>query len=209
MAYIYKITNNINQKVYIGKTLGTVNHRFRGHISDCYNRDWENRPLYRAMKKYGVDNFTVETIEECSEEDSSNREEYWIQYYNSFIDGYNATRGGDGKRYADYDLIVKLYNQGKNNREIRELTNYDGYTITRALENYGITEAERKQRGWQNSYKAVVMLDKNTLEELQVFESQSAAERFLGIKPGSSHIASVCKGKRKTAQGYSWKYLNE
>ena len=209
MAYIYKITNTINQKVYIGKTLLTPEARFKEHLADYERPRYEKRPLYSAFKKYGTDKFVLETVEECSEEAVSEREEYWIQYYNSYRYGYNATRGGDGKRYADYDLIFTLYKQGKNIKQIRELTGHDDRTIATALNSKGITAEDRKKQGFQSIIKAVVMLDKNTLEELQVFESQSAAERFLGVKPGSSHIASVCKGKRKTAQGYAWKYLEQ
>jgi group I intron endonuclease len=206
MAYIYKITNTINQKVYIGKTLSTPEKRFMEHIKVYERPRCEKRPLYSAFKKYGIKNFVLETIEECSEEIINEREEYWIQYYNSYHYGYNATYGGDGKRYADYDLIFTLYNKGKNIREIQELTKYNKKTVTTALDSKGISAEDRKKRGFQSISKPVVMLDKNTLEELRVFSSIAEAEKFLG-KEG--HITDVCKGKRKTSNGYSWKYLNE
>lgn len=61
MGYIYKITNNINSKVYIGQTIGTIEKRFNEHkraaIKGCHYA------LHRAIKKYGIDNFSVEEIE--------------------------------------------------------------------------------------------------------------------------------------------------
>ena len=69
----------------------------------------EKRPLYSAMNKYGVENFTVETIEET--DNPEEREKYWIEYYGSFKNGYNATMGGDGKKYIDYDLVIATYKE--------------------------------------------------------------------------------------------------
>lgn len=57
MAYIYKITNTINGKMYIGKTEQTIEKRFQQHCSDSQRDGMSNRPLYKAMRKYGVDFF--------------------------------------------------------------------------------------------------------------------------------------------------------
>ena len=97
---IYKITNLINNKVYIGKTLETLETRWKQHKKDSTR--FLNRPLYRAMNKYGIENFIIEIIETPMLEVLSERECYWIEYYNSFHFGYNATKGGDGKILYDY-----------------------------------------------------------------------------------------------------------
>ena len=57
MAYIYKITNRINQKVYIGQTSFSVEKRWKEHVQDI-NKHLD-RPLYRALSKYGIENFSV------------------------------------------------------------------------------------------------------------------------------------------------------
>ena len=62
MPYIYKITNNINGKIYIGMTYRTVQERWKEHQNDCNRRQAENRPLYRAMNKYGIENFSIEVL---------------------------------------------------------------------------------------------------------------------------------------------------
>lgn len=92
MAYIYKIINTLNSKIYIGKT----EHedpikRWKEHLQD-YKRDRnKNRPLYRAFKKYGIENFSFEVLEQV--DNASDREIYYISLYNSYKEGYNATTG--------------------------------------------------------------------------------------------------------------------
>lgn len=76
MAYIYKITNDINNKVYIGKTLLSIEKRFKEHCKDYKREGKEKRPLYRAMNKYGIEHFSIEEIEECNYNVINDREKY-------------------------------------------------------------------------------------------------------------------------------------
>ena len=86
------------------------------------------------MNKYGINNFIIEQIEEVdTDEEACEKEKYWIEFYGSFKYGYNATKGGDGKAYADYDLIYALWNEGKNISEIHNILKYDYDTISLAL----------------------------------------------------------------------------
>ena len=100
---IYKITNIVNNKVYIGKTLETMEKRWKEHQKDSSR--FTDRPLYRAMNKYGLENFTIEIIDEPNIDLLSERESYWIEYYKSYHHGYNATLGGDGRVLYDYQQI--------------------------------------------------------------------------------------------------------
>ena len=104
MSYIYKITNDINEKVYIGKTDYSIEKRFKEHCRDAFRPKEEQRPLYAAMRKYGVNHFHIELIEETNNSDE--REIYWIKFYDSYANGYNATYGGDGKHLYDYKQIL-------------------------------------------------------------------------------------------------------
>lgn len=96
MIGIYKITNNLNNKSYIGLSIN-VEQRWQRHKSNYDNIDNKEygKALYRAFRKYGIENFTFEIIEECQESDLSNKEIYWISYYDTFSNGYNETPGGE------------------------------------------------------------------------------------------------------------------
>lgn len=59
------------------------------------------------MRKYGTEHFHIELLEET--DNPEERETYWIEQLGSFKWGYNATLGGDGKKYIDYDLVVATY----------------------------------------------------------------------------------------------------
>lgn len=207
MPYIYKIENKLNGKIYIGKTLKTVQERWKEHCHDFKRKRCEKRPLYSAMNKYGIENFFIEEIEQCEANILSEREKYWIEYYNSFKYGYNATTGGDGRSYLDYDLILSLWQEGKTAKEIAKILNHDEYSVRLALDIKGITSEKRQERSIILRSKSVAKLDLNTGEILEVFPSQMEAYRSLG-KQQSGHISQVCNGKRKTAYGYKWKWLN-
>lgn len=96
MGFIYKITNQINNKVYIGQTKKTIEERFNAHIKKA--EIYTNRYLYDAMNHYGYNNFKVEQIEECEDTLLNEREIYWISHYqsNNKNFGYNMTAGGEG-----------------------------------------------------------------------------------------------------------------
>ena len=76
MSFIYVITNDINNKQYVGKTNTSIEKRFKEHINDSKKERCEKRPLYNAMKKYGIEHFSVKEIEECSAEEASTKEIY-------------------------------------------------------------------------------------------------------------------------------------
>ena len=98
MAVIYKITNIINNKSYIGYTNKCSQKRFNEHLNDAlkYNRD-SNRKFYNAIRKYGKDFWKIEVlVENLSVVDAKNKEIEMINFYNTYYKGYNATRGGDG-----------------------------------------------------------------------------------------------------------------
>lgn len=96
MIGIYKITNKINGKVYIGQSVN-IKQRWKNHRKDAFwkkSRNY-NSPLYRSIRKYGIDNFSFEVLEECSQEDLNRLEIFYIAQYNAHGDGgYNQTDGG-------------------------------------------------------------------------------------------------------------------
>lgn len=141
-GFIYKITNRVNGKVYIGQTRFTVEHRFKQHVKN-YNVEHRTQPLYMAFAKYGLDNFEVETIEECSIDKLNEREVFWIAKYDSFKNGYNATLGGiKGCKYFwtdnQYEEIRSMYLSGFTSQKIAEQFGVSAYTIIGILKSMGV-----------------------------------------------------------------------
>ena len=105
MKYIYKVTNTINDKVYIGQT-ENVETRWNYHLRDYLRSSDSLRfksPLYDDMKEYGVDKFTIEELEGVDKDNSYIKEQFWIKELNTlYPNGYNLTSGGEkGKFYSD------------------------------------------------------------------------------------------------------------
>lgn len=95
---IYKITNKINGKVYIGQTIRTVEERWKAHYYECVNQKLNTR-LGRAIRKYGFVNFRIEVIEKT--DDLDKREIFYISKYRSCgKNGYNIKIGGSGGPHA-------------------------------------------------------------------------------------------------------------
>ena len=210
MAYIYQIVNDINGKIYVGKTERTIQERFREHCKDYLRRDYENRPLYRAMKKYGIEHFHIELLEET--DNPEEREIFWIEQKRSFKEGYNATLGGDGKHYIDYDLIIAAYNETQNQNEVARRMGVDVTTVRKILQGNNIPRLNAKEVIVKNSGKIINQYTLNG-EYIQSFPSVKAAAESLNkitstSNGASSHISDVCRGKRKTAYGYKWKFAN-
>lgn len=213
-GFIYKITNKLNGKVYIGKTLCSIEHRWKEHIKASKEHRCENRPLYRAINKYGVENFSIEAIEECDHNILSDREIYWINYYDSYGNGYNATLGGDGKVLYDYEQILAKFEEGLLIKEIAEYFGCCIEVVTKVISNAGING---NKNNIDKVSKKVVMCDKATGKELKTFYSQTEAARWLmennytKAKDSSKisyNIGRTIKGEanRKSAYGFLWKY---
>ena len=95
---IYKLTNTTNGLIYIGKS-ENIGNRWREHVKKGIGAEAPNRnKLYPAMLAIGVENFTFEILEECPSEELDSKEAFWIDYFNSKVDGYNATVGNALKK---------------------------------------------------------------------------------------------------------------
>lgn len=107
MPLIYKITNTLNNKCYVGATITSLSKRMSSHKSMANAGD--NAEIYKAMRMYGIINFTSEVLEECSKDVMFDREQFYIQKFNCiFPNGYNATSGGEkGNKQAEVSLDKK------------------------------------------------------------------------------------------------------
>lgn len=110
---IYQITNIVSNNIYIGKTVNH-NRRFYKHKYDAFHNKSQTY-IHRAIRKYGVENFTFSILEQVdSLEKLKNREIYWIEKLNP---KYNMTKGGDGgdtSNSPNFKLSMKIYHSKKN-----------------------------------------------------------------------------------------------
>ncbi len=212
-GFIYKIINDINDKVYIGKTLSSIEERFKQHKKDSLKESEQIRPLYRAMRKYGIEKFHIEKVEECPLEILSDREKYWIEFFSSYKNGYNATIGGDGKQLYNYDEIVKGFLSGKLVYELAEEFECCQDTIHEAL---NLANIDSKTNANKKLKKGIVAKDSNG-NILKTFNSRIEAVKWLQdnnyVSDSVSRdniiaaIGRAANGKRKTAYKLIWENI--
>jgi group I intron endonuclease len=118
MRYIYKITNKVNGKHYIGQT-NNLEKRWQGHLSSSENET--GYLLHGAINKHGSENFEFELIESCEDEHANDLEKKWILHYESFGKGYNLTSGGDCE-FKRSDLTIQKISDSKLGHEVSEET---------------------------------------------------------------------------------------
>ena len=216
MAFIYEIVNDVNNKRYIGKTEFDINKRFQEHCNDAFKERNEKRPLYRAMRKYGIEHFHINLIEETDSPEE--REKYWISEKKTFHYGYNATLGGDGKRFLNYDLIVKTYQEVQNLRKTAKICGVSHDSVRNILRLHNIPIKSSMDISRDTYQKAVAMYDKENHSILiRTFVSPSEAATYLidngfttsyNVTGIASHIIKVCNNKRESAYSHYWRYLN-
>ena len=215
MGYIYKITNLVNNKMYIGKTESSDPfQRWKEHLNDYNKNRNEKRPLYEAMTKYGINNFTFEVIEKT--ENTSEKEIYYINLFRTYIgfkdcNGYNATLGGDGKSYLslnEQDIINFHITSGYRLGITAKHFNVDSSTIKNILKKNNIkwlNPKEIKRYNMQLKNGGIVQLDKDTKNIINVFNTLTEANEYLGKNKGNGTIYDACY-RRKThfAFGFLW-----
>lgn len=225
---IYKLTNKYNEKVYIGLTTVTLNQRLKQHHYD--SRHGVDRPLYRAMRKYGEDAFVAEIIDTASSlEELKQKEQYWIKYYDSYGPnghGYNATIGGDVRThpcvpYIKIDLrsgkVLKEYERAELcNQEHNGATQsadkiiqvqYTDYIIVKKEKIKDFTDEQIKDYAFSLRPKVICQLDKNNnLIRRWINTSEILKEHPDYTK---SCIMACLWGKRKTHKKYQWKYYQD
>lgn len=134
---IYKITNKVNNKSYIGQTRQGIQFRWNQHTSKK-----DNTYFHNAIQKYGKDNFEIEILEECDVEVLNEREIFYIAKFDTFKNGYNLTIGGDGNKRLlldnKYDEIKELYLSGFSSNKIATLYKVDKSTIVKILIGLGV-----------------------------------------------------------------------
>ena len=192
---VYKHQNLINGKVYIGITSQEPEKRWRNG-QGYYN----HKKFYAAIKKYGWDNFSHDILySNLTEEQACALEQELIQKYNSKINGYNLTNGGDGvKGYAHTEETKRKISESQKKR--------DHTKQTEQLNNWNKTHKEQRSHMmkaiWKNEETRKVMVEKRKKKVVctttgQLFNSINEAAAYANISP--SGISKCLKGVQKSA----------
>lgn len=231
---IYKITNTINGKIYIGQTRQVKPiERFNRHVRE--SKGPTTNYFHSAIRKYGKINFVFDIICCCKTLDDLNyMETYFIKHFNSTNKefGYNLTTGGDSTEVnlesvkKMQEVIKKQYENGRSpwnkglkykatseswNKGLMGYKLNHGYNVSKALTGLKKTEDHRKNlsiAAFNRFLKTKHIQSKNVicLELNIVFKSASQAARYFNTSQGC--ISNICRGERKSLSGRSFQYTD-
>lgn len=213
MGYIYCITNQVNGKQYVGKSTYSISKRFKEHCRDSRKKRCENRPLYRAMQKYGIENFAIEELIQCQDSELEHYEQLFIEQLGTYHSGYNATKGGDGSIRCNYDKIIDLYQTGLNMKEVAKELGCCEDTVRKVIHSNNIPTHSKLAVCRNISFRRVIQIDKNTGEEIRRFASTKDAGRWLvengytkdNAKGAAYKVSRCINGKSRSAFSFIWK----
>ena len=229
MIGIYKITNNINGKIYIGQSWN-IEKRWYHHKWCCHNKH-----LLGAFKKYGIENFSFEILLKFEEENELQVflnffEDFYIKCYDSTNPekGYNKKSGGSNgrpikevlKRHSvicvETNIVFDFLGEAEKILEITNISNcclgkreiaggyhwkYFGGEAPK-IENREKIIEEMKDVIKKYKYKNKKI---KCIETGNIYSSLKEASDLLGISRG--HICACCKHNRRVAGGYHWEYI--
>lgn len=213
--YIYKITNLINGKIYIGQTISSIQKRYSKHCN-C-----NQQIIGKAIQKYGKENFKLERIDSAtSREELDEKERYWISFYNSQIpNGYNLESGGTTNKEINEDTRKKLreshlgekaywYNKHLTDEVKLKLSeSHKGkckYWLGKKRDAETIKKMSENRKGKTIGDTHVQSIKIICVETNIVYNSIGEASRMTGISRTS--IINNLKNRSKSAGGYKWIY---
>jgi group I intron endonuclease len=215
IGYIYCIENKINGKKYVGKTTKNINERFEEHKRESKLERSKTRLLYKAIQKYGLENFTITQLESIKITKLAEREMFWISklntcVYNENNNGYNLTLGGEGSVLYEFSE-EELFNYLKERytyEDIAEVYGCSKDTISKWIKYYELDVINKNKQFKQR--KTVLLIEKN----IEFNSIGDAAQWVLDNNISSVdkesiriNIGRCCNEKRKSAYKYTWKYI--
>lgn len=196
-----------NGKRYIGITGSSLAKRFqngKGYYQCPY--------MSKAIEKYGWENIQHIILEEnLTKEEAEQKEIYYIAFYDTtnHEKGYNLALGGNVASHYDYNKILQDWNEGLCVGEIAKKYNCKHQeVIGRILETLGIPKEERYKRGYEKRTERFAQkIAQYDLEGnlIKIYKNVSECEKETGYR--GDGFSKVCRGVRKTAYGFIWKYI--
>lgn len=208
---IYKISNLINDKIYIGQTIESIEKRWKRHTwKSTKNRN--AMAITNAIIKYGENNFIIEQIDSAENlEDLNKKEEYYIKYYNSISpNGYNIKYGGNNKRLSEETkLKISISNKGKTITEETRKKLSDSHK--------GWVPSEETRQKWRDAFSGKRPSEKTIQGSIEynqktftLLSPDGELVTFTNMKKfclennlSNSKLCLVAKGVRKTHKGWT------
>ena len=210
MGYIYKITNLINGRCYIGQTTQTINKRFSEHKRNRKYSYFQHLNLYKAFNKYGIENFKIEEIKKVSLENIDAEEIKAIAYYDSFNQGYNMTLGGKSCRKLSLceEKIIEDYLKMKSARKVAEKHSVDHSTIDSILNKNNVP---RYSFGSQRSKRVIVEKENNKInfDCMKYVAKWFVDNKICKAKTTESARKGVANSIKKATEYYGYKIYYE
>ena len=212
MGYIYKITNKIDNKTYVGQTIQDVEARWKDHLKKGSNC----RYLKSAINKYGIDNFEFKLVCITFDNQLDDMEIKYIEQYNSLVpNGYNLRMGGNSGRHnaETKQKISETLKKRYDNDVIRSKCPKPQLGKPHSeITKKKISEANKGRIISQESINKGIITRRiyKTIQfdiygnRLNSFDSCKEAAEYIGISLG--HICKCCNGKIQSAKGFVWKY---
>jgi group I intron endonuclease len=232
MVGIYRITNKVNNKFYIGQSID-VAYRIKQHTYEAYdpqNLAYDS-PLHQDIRKYGWENFNAEVLLECDKGELSQKEQELITAALVLSKDlvYNTRNDYISAKFAQFGLdgrLIKIWHSTKELREsgfdeignitkacrgvIRTSVGYMWRFVQSEVEAKGLEkELSAKGENKAGQHRKIIQYDLDTHALIQTFSSGRAAAMSLNKPSGTSPILNTCKGKQRQAYGYGWAYADE
>lgn len=232
MIGIYRITNNLNGKFYIGQSRD-IAYRIKQHnyeANDPNNLAYD-APLHQDIRKYGWDNFSYEVLLECKVGELSIKEQELITAASILSKDllYNRRNDYVASKIGQYTLNGKLIKVWNSTKELRDAGFIEIGNITKACRGdirssvgyvwrfvEDIDEAKAQEEAMcaqkvktGGQRHEIIQYDLSTHAVINRFSSGRAAALALGKAAGTSPILNTCKGKQRQAYGYGWAYAEE
>ena len=225
---IYLVINKINNKIYVGQTVGSFQDRYNGDIA----KNTHNEHLRRAINKYGIDNFYI--VEEYkvaySKEELDYLEDWYITIYDTMNPsmGYNKKGGGSNGRHSEEtrkkmsELKKGIALSEEHRKKLSEahtgkilseehkkkISESTRKKLSESRKGKTLSEETKKKMSESASKSPVIMLDKTTGNPLMIFVMTIDTDIYFN-KMTNPSIISCCKGRRKSAYGFKWAYLSD
>lgn len=177
---IYLITNKLNGKKYVGQSVD-IEKRWKQHMIDSKKKDCA---IYKAIRKYGIENLEFSILEECSVDKLDEREIYWISELDTYNNGYNMSLGGASGNNKGLNYNYKEY-RNKYNKEHKE------YINLKQKQYYQDHKEEKKQYNKQYHQEHKEYHNKKTKQYRDAHREEINAKRRVKRKVSKSAIINI------------------